>query len=143
MRLRGLIFKTMLHQEIGWFDNPSNGTGALCSKLSADAAAVQGATGQRIGTIIQSTSTIILSMALSIYYEWRLGLLGTIFVPLILVTTYLQNLMYKQESCNHHKDLESSTKVKFSALKFFYMVVLIIIVIIIVFFNLKIVFFIW
>lgn len=32
----------MLQQEIGWFDNPLNGVGALCSRLAADAAAVQG-----------------------------------------------------------------------------------------------------
>ena len=111
MRLRGLIFETMLRQEVGWFDNPSNGTGALCSKLSTDAAAVQGATGQRIGTMIQSCSTIVLSVGLSIYYEWRLGLVGTAFIPLILVTTYLQSLMSRKETFNYHKDLEASTKV--------------------------------
>jgi hypothetical protein len=27
---------------MGWFDHPSNNTGALCSRLSADAAAIQG-----------------------------------------------------------------------------------------------------
>lgn len=32
----------MLRQEIGWSDNKANGTGALCSQLSNDAAAVQG-----------------------------------------------------------------------------------------------------
>ena len=114
MRLRGLIFKTMLRQEIGWFDNPSNGTGALCSKLSTDAVAIQGATGQRIGTLIQSSSTIVLSIALSFYYEWRLGLVGTAFIPLILVTTYLQNLMYRKEMFNYHRNLEASTKVYIS-----------------------------
>lgn len=32
----------MLRQDIGWFDDKSNGTGTLCSRLSTDAAAVQG-----------------------------------------------------------------------------------------------------
>ena len=32
----------MLKQEMGWFDLPVNGTGALCSRLSADASAIQG-----------------------------------------------------------------------------------------------------
>ena len=27
---------------MGWFDDPSNSTGALCSRLSADAGALQG-----------------------------------------------------------------------------------------------------
>lgn len=32
----------MLKQEIAWFDDKRNGTGTLCSRLSTDAAAVQG-----------------------------------------------------------------------------------------------------
>lgn len=41
-RLRKLTFAAMLRQEMGWFDNEKNSVGALCSRLSADASAVQG-----------------------------------------------------------------------------------------------------
>lgn len=41
-RLRGLMFEAILKMEIAWFDKSSNGTGSLCSRLSGDAAAVQG-----------------------------------------------------------------------------------------------------
>ena len=42
LRMRKLAFASMLKQEMAWFDNPKNNTGALCSRLSADAAAIQG-----------------------------------------------------------------------------------------------------
>ena len=42
MRMRTFAFEAMLRQEIGWFDLPENSTGALCSRLSADASAIQG-----------------------------------------------------------------------------------------------------
>ena len=42
LRMRKLAFAAMLKQEMGWFDQPNNNTGALCSRLSADAAAIQG-----------------------------------------------------------------------------------------------------
>ena len=42
MRMRKLAFAAMLKQEMGWFDQPKNNTGALCSRLSADAAAISG-----------------------------------------------------------------------------------------------------
>ena len=42
LRMRKLAFAAMLKQEMGWFDQPTNNTGALCSRLSADAAAIQG-----------------------------------------------------------------------------------------------------
>jgi len=42
LRLRKQAFEAMMKQEIGWFDLSDNSTGALCQKLSGDAAAVQG-----------------------------------------------------------------------------------------------------
>ena len=42
LRMRKLAFAAMLRQEMGWFDEPNNNTGALCARLSADAAAIQG-----------------------------------------------------------------------------------------------------
>lgn len=42
MRVRGQMFDAMLKQEIGWFDIKENGVGALCAKLSGEAAMVQG-----------------------------------------------------------------------------------------------------
>ena len=41
-RLRSLSFRAMLRQEIGWYDEEKNSTGALTTRLSADAGQVQG-----------------------------------------------------------------------------------------------------
>jgi ATP-binding cassette subfamily B (MDR/TAP) protein 1 len=42
MRLRGELFESMVQQEVAWFDNKSNNSGALCARLSGDASSVQG-----------------------------------------------------------------------------------------------------
>lgn len=42
MRLRSEMFKGMLRQEMGWYDRKENGVGALCARLSGEAAHVQG-----------------------------------------------------------------------------------------------------
>ena len=49
LRMRKMAFAAMLKQEMGWFDHPNNNTGALCSRLSADAAAIQGNISNKIG----------------------------------------------------------------------------------------------
>ncbi len=41
-RLRKMTFHAMLKQELGWYDDPNNNIGALCARLSGDAAHVQG-----------------------------------------------------------------------------------------------------
>ncbi|XP_023032967.1 ATP-dependent translocase ABCB1 [Drosophila willistoni] len=109
-RIRGLLFETMLRQEVAWFDDRANGTGSLCARLSGDAAAIQGATGQRIGTIIQSVSTLVLGIALAMYYEWSLGLLALAFTPFILIAFYLQRTIMAQENMGTAKTMENCTK---------------------------------
>ena len=69
-RLRMDSFAAVLSQEIGWFDRFNfflhfiefylifvqrfeNSTGSVCARLSSDAAKVQGATGARVGTVLQ------------------------------------------------------------------------------------------
>jgi len=41
-RLRRKAFKSMLSQEIGWFDDEANNVGALTTKLSTEASDAQG-----------------------------------------------------------------------------------------------------
>ncbi|XP_026751767.1 multidrug resistance protein homolog 49-like isoform X2 [Galleria mellonella] len=89
-RLRVAAFETMLKQEIGWFDDPSNGIGALCSRLAADAAAVQGATGSRIGALMQATATIVIGITLSMYYTWQMTLVSLVSVPMVIVAVLLE-----------------------------------------------------
>ncbi|KAJ8927496.1 hypothetical protein NQ314_020045 [Rhamnusium bicolor] len=110
-RIRIQMFQAMLRQEIGFFDKKSNGVGALCSKLSSDAALVQGATGQRIGTILQSIATLILSIGLSMYYEWRLGLVAMAFTPLILLATFFERRNTRNLSGHRDDSLQNSTKI--------------------------------
>ncbi|KAH8400874.1 hypothetical protein KR009_001610 [Drosophila setifemur] len=109
-RIRGLMFETMLKQEVAWFDDKANGTGSLCARLSGDAAAVQGATGQRIGTIIQSVSTLALGVGLSMYYEWSLGLVALAFTPFILIAFYMQRTLMAKENMGSAKTMENCTK---------------------------------
>ncbi|KAK7086307.1 tRNA N6-adenosine threonylcarbamoyltransferase [Halocaridina rubra] len=115
-RLRKLTFASMLKQEMGWFDSEKNSVGALCSRLSGDASAVQGATGSRVGTIVQAIATLGLSIGLSLYYDWRLGLICTPFIPLTLVAVYLQSKILMGQSVTESKALEKAGKVAIEAI---------------------------
>ena len=90
-RMRRLAFTAMLRQEMGWYDQPENSVGSLLSRLSADSSAIQGATGSRVGAILHASFTLILSIITSLVLEWRLGLVGCAFVPLVLIATFAQS----------------------------------------------------
>ncbi|KAG8222229.1 hypothetical protein J437_LFUL001427 [Ladona fulva] len=115
MRIRSMSFSAMLRQEIAWFDDKENNTGSLCARLSGEAASVQGATGSRIGTILQSVATVVLALALSLYYEWRLGLVALSFCPVIMVTTFFQRRVLMNESLSMKAGIEKSSKLAVEA----------------------------
>ncbi|CAH1634814.1 unnamed protein product [Spodoptera littoralis] len=89
-RLRVAAFETMLKQEIGWFDDPKNGVGALTARLAADAAAVQGATGTRIGALMQATATIVIGIMLSMYFTWKMTLVSLVSVPMVIGSVVME-----------------------------------------------------
>ncbi|XP_013148516.1 PREDICTED: multidrug resistance protein homolog 49-like [Papilio polytes] len=57
---------------------------------TADAAAVQGATGTRIGALMQASATIIIGIILSLYYTWQMTLVSLVSVPMVIVAVVLE-----------------------------------------------------
>nr|QOE83899.1 ATP binding cassette transporter subtype B2 [Diabrotica virgifera] len=114
-RIRTQMFTAIISQEMGFFDKKSNGVGALCAKLAGDSSSIQGATGQRVGAILQSLSTFGIAIALSMYYQWKLGLLMASFTPLMLVAIFIEKRNTTGLSEAREKSLQKSTKIAVEA----------------------------
>ncbi|CAF0934675.1 unnamed protein product [Rotaria sordida] len=52
-RIRLKAFACLLRQEIAYFDRSENSSGAICTRLSSDASAIQEMTGTRLGVICE------------------------------------------------------------------------------------------
>ncbi|CAB3990056.1 multidrug resistance 1 isoform X2, partial [Paramuricea clavata] len=85
-RLRKWSFVAVLRQEISYFDKPKNSTGALCSRLSTEVSAVQGATGSQLGFISSSLVSVIGGLLVCFVTSWKLSLVMTSFAPLMLLS---------------------------------------------------------
>lgn len=79
-------------QEIGYFDKTSNTVGALCARLSGDAAEIQGATGLRIGIILQGFSSVFIGFVISMFYNWKLTFVGVAFLPFVSISFFVDYL---------------------------------------------------
>ncbi|XP_063394078.1 multidrug resistance protein homolog 49-like isoform X1 [Cydia fagiglandana] len=115
-RLRHQYFKSLLNQEIGYFDKESNTVGSLCSRLTGDAAAVQGATGLRIGLILQGLSSVLVGFIMAICYNWKLTLVGSVFLPLMVGSIWLEGIVSQQSQENETAALESATSIATEAI---------------------------
>ncbi|KAL5266828.1 hypothetical protein ACHWQZ_G004016 [Mnemiopsis leidyi] len=89
-RIRQKAFKALLRKNLRFFDMPENSIGALTTRLSEDAAAIKGATGVRIGSIIQNVVGMGVGIAIAFSASWRLSLLTLACIPFVAAAGSVQ-----------------------------------------------------
>ena len=112
MRLRSESFQAILRQEIGWFDEERNSSGSLVARLADDASKIRGATGVRVGTLLESIFGMLVAIIIAFVYSWVLTLLILGVVPIILITGGLQGKFLAGYTAENKRSLENSGKVR-------------------------------
>ncbi|KAJ8898766.1 hypothetical protein K2173_005085 [Erythroxylum novogranatense] len=83
-RIRGLYLKTILRQEVGFFDKETN-TGEVVSRMSGDTVLIQEAMGEKVGKFIQLVSTFIGAFVIAFIKGWLLTLVMLASIPLMVL----------------------------------------------------------
>ncbi|KAJ3670707.1 hypothetical protein LUZ60_008133 [Juncus effusus] len=81
-RIRALSFEQIVHQEIAWFDQPSNSSGTIGARLSVDAANVRRLVGDNLALYVQTVVTVITGFLIAMVSNWKLALIVTVVIPL-------------------------------------------------------------
>ncbi|KAG2071587.1 P-loop containing nucleoside triphosphate hydrolase protein [Suillus decipiens] len=89
-KLRSLSFKAILRQDIEYFDDEKNSTGALTSRLSGNPQKINGLAGVTLGTIVQSITTILAGMAIGLAYAWKPALVGMACIPFLVSAGFIR-----------------------------------------------------
>ncbi|XP_059619981.1 multidrug resistance protein homolog 65 [Phlebotomus argentipes] len=115
-RLRSRAFRSIMRQEMAWFDRDTNSVGALTARLSGDAANVRSAVGPPIGGIIQAITTLVVGISVSMVYSWKLALVCMCFVPLVLGSVIFEAKFMTTSFMAEKKAIEEATKIATEAL---------------------------
>ncbi|KAH0538752.1 GTPase-activating protein [Glutinoglossum americanum] len=89
-RVRDRAFRTMLRQDIAFFDREENTAGALTSFLSTETTYLAGMSGVTLGTILVVTTTLIAAITVSVSIGWKLALVCTSTIPILLACGFFR-----------------------------------------------------
>ena len=89
-RARDRSFRSMLRQDIAFFDRDTNTAGALTSFLSTETTHLAGMSGVTLGTILQVFTTLVLAFIISLAIGWKLALVCIATVPVVLACGFFR-----------------------------------------------------
>ncbi|KAI9181852.1 hypothetical protein LWI28_019303 [Acer negundo] len=110
-RIRSMCFEKVVHMEVSWFDDPSHSSGAIGSRLSADAASVRALVGDALALIVQNISTAIAGLVIAFIASWQLALIILVLLPLIGVNGFVQMKFLKGFSADAKMMYEEASQV--------------------------------
>ncbi|XP_042009422.1 ABC transporter B family member 9-like isoform X1 [Salvia splendens] len=110
-RIRSLSFKKVVHQEISWFDDPTNSSGAIGARLSSDAATVRSIVGDALGLIAQNMSTCLAGLIIAFTANWLLAIIILAVLPLVGLQGFLQMRFYKGFSADAKVMYEEASQI--------------------------------
>lgn len=110
-RLRLMAFRSLLKQEMGYFDLEENSLGSLSGRLSADAGAVKGLTGDLFGVGVNLIGTLLTGLIISFIACWRLTLVVLAIIPGVVLGGYFEMQSAAGIDSGARKDFASANRI--------------------------------
>ncbi|KAI3888341.1 hypothetical protein MKX03_003093 [Papaver bracteatum] len=115
-RIRSLCFEKIVHQEMSWFDDHTNSSGALGTWLSTDALRVQTLVGDYLSLWVQNISTTTAALLMAFISSWQYTLVLIMLLPLFSLEGYAQMKFTESSSEDGGKvKYEEANQVAFGA----------------------------
>ncbi|KAH0660368.1 hypothetical protein KY289_029116 [Solanum tuberosum] len=91
-RIRSLYLKTILQQDIAFYDNETN-TGEVVGRMSGDTVLIQDAMGEKVGKCVQLISTFIGGFVIAFTKGWILTFVMLSIIPLLIISGGVMSLI--------------------------------------------------
>ena len=89
-RVRDLLFRAIIKQEISFYDDPKNSVGTLSAILATEAPVVKAGLSDRIGLIMSNIFTMCVGLGVAFGMGWQLALCLLLFFPLLIMSFALR-----------------------------------------------------
>ncbi|XP_049358535.1 putative ABC transporter B family member 8 [Solanum verrucosum] len=114
-RIRLQMLEKILSFEAAWFDEEQNSSGALCCRLSNEAAMVKSLVADRVSLLVQSTSAVTVAMVMGLIVAWKLALVMIVVQPLTILCFYTRKILLSTMTAKFVKAQCRSTQIAVEA----------------------------
>ncbi|KAG5468180.1 hypothetical protein LSCM1_02156 [Leishmania martiniquensis] len=92
-KIRLLLFRQIMRQDMNFFDIPGRDAGTLAGMLSGDCEAVHQLWGPSIGLKVQMVCVIASGLVVGFIYQWKLALVALACMPLMIGCSLTERMM--------------------------------------------------
>lgn len=96
-RIRYLYLQALLRQDLSFFDLEVS-SGVVVDGMTADTFHIKQATGEKVGKLIQILGTLLSGFVIAFSRGWKLTLVMSAIIPLILASGYAMDLIISKTS---------------------------------------------
>lgn len=93
-------FEKVVHQEISWFDVPTNSRGAVGARLSTNASTLQSLLRDDLALIVQNMATMVAGLLMAFMENSLLALILLVFSSVVALQSFLQTKSVKKLTTN-------------------------------------------
>lgn len=115
-QLRSITFKSILNQEVAWFDEDRNSVGSLSARLSSDSGSVQGAIGYPLSGIIQAFANLCASLVIGFAFCWQISLICLCTSPFMMGSIIFEAKYMAKNLVKEKEILEEASRIATEAL---------------------------
>lgn len=116
-RLRAECFANILKQHVGWFDNIKNSPQRLTTRLASDVPQIKAVINARLSSFISGLATITAALIIAFYLGWKLAILLTIALPVLLYVGYLQMRLSRGDRAQYVLRMENASRLATEAIE--------------------------
>lgn len=116
-RIRIKMLKNILTFEASWFDEEQNSSGALCGRLSNEAAMVKPLVSERISLLLQTASGVAIAVTMGLLVAWKLAIVMIAVQPLTILCHYAKVVVLTRASLVFIKEQNRSTQIASEAVR--------------------------
>ncbi|XP_057538287.1 putative ABC transporter B family member 8 [Amaranthus tricolor] len=114
-RIRLKMLEKILSFETAWFDEEENSSGALCSRLSNEAAMVKSLVADRVSLLVQTMAAVTIAMIMGLITAWKLALVMIAVQPITILCFYTRKVLLSSITNNFVKAQNLSTQIAVEA----------------------------